>query len=307
LKSEAISKQFIPNKKEMIFGKRSNKDPLNEEKKMPVKNLIHMYPDRALLLVTDMCFSYCRFCTRKRFDRKYLKINRKDINNACRYIAKNEQIKDVIISGGDPLILSDSDLLYIIKKISKIKNVKVIRIGTRAPIVSPQRITDGLIKILKQFYPLYINIHVDHPDELSPESIMVIEKMAKAGIILGSQSVLLKGINDSEKIMKKLFYSCISIGLKPYYLYQCDEVKGTEYFWTNYQKMFNIAKSLVGKISGLAVPNFIFDCRCAMGKVHILPEFYKNKTKKSITFKTCKNKLYTYYNLSKEELRGGKL
>ena len=299
LNSKAIRRQFIPDKKELIVTRKTDKDPLNEDVTMPVKSLIHVYPDRVLLLATDMCFSFCRFCTRKRFKRKYTKISPENLEKACRYIAENKQIRDVIISGGDPLTLEDSDLKRILEKIKKIKNVKTIRIGTRAPFSCPRRITDNLIKILKSFYPLYINVHFNHPDEFTPESTRVLKKMSSAGIILGNQSVLLEGINDSEKTMKELFYKCLDSGVKPYYLYQCDEVLGTEHFWTDYQKIFKIANKLIGNISGLAVPNFVFDCGKGHGKVRILPDFIESRDEKSITFKNFKNRKYTYRNLNK--------
>lgn len=300
IKSEAVFKQFIPDKRELI-NFRGEKDPLEEGEKEAVKNLIHMYPDRVLLLATNLCFSFCRFCTRKRLNRKGGKITSENLEKACEYIANNKQIKDVIISGGDPLTMKDSDLKMIIGRIKKIKSVKIIRIGTRAPISNPSRITDNLVGMLKRFNPLYINIHINHPDEFTLESIKTLRKLSDAGIILGSQSVLLKGVNDNSKTIRELFYKCVENGIRPYYLYQCDEVSGTEHFWTDYQKMFEIAQDLIGNISGLAIPNFAFDCKGGRGKVRVIPEFYKYKNEKGITFKTFKNKLYTYKNLNKKK------
>jgi len=299
LGSKAIRRQFIPDKKELIITRKTDKDPLNEDVMMPVKNLIHIYPDRVLLLATDMCFSFCRFCTRKRLGRKYTKISPANLEKVCRYIAENKQIRDVIISGGDPLTLDDSDLKRILEKINKIKNVKTIRIGTRAPLSCPSRITDQLIKMLKNFHPLYVNVHFNHPDEFTPGSVKTLKKMSSAGIILGNQSVLLKGINDSESTMKELFYKCLDSGVRPYYLYQCDEVLGTEHFWTDYQKIFKIANELIGNIGGLAVPNFVFDCKNGQGKIRVVPDFIERRDEKSITFKNFKNKTYTYRNLNK--------
>ncbi|MFA5248355.1 MAG: KamA family radical SAM protein [Patescibacteria group bacterium] len=295
LKSKAIYKQFVPDKNELVNFKGTN-DPLKEDSRKPTKKLIHMYPDRVLLLVTDICFSSCRFCTRKRIKTAYQKISRKELNDACKYIAKNKQIKDVIISGGDPLILDDSELNIILTKIRNIKSVKIIRIGTRAPFSCPDRVTVQLVNLLKKFKPLYVNVHLNHPDEITPEVFECLRRLSDAGIILGSQSVLLKGVNDSGDILKKLFYKCLEVSVRPYYLYQCDEVLGTEHFWTDYQAMFKIMKALVGNVSGLAVPNFVFDCKGGQGKVRVVPDFCKNKNKKSITLKTFKNKLYTYRN-----------
>lgn len=300
LKSKSIYKQFIPDSKELV-NLAGESDPLNEDAQKPIRKLIHMYPDRALLLVTDICFSSCRFCTRRHIKKDYRRITLKELNNACNYLTKNKQIKDVIISGGDPLTMKDSDLKFIIERIKKIKNIKIIRIGTRAPISNPVRITDSLIGMLKKFNPLYINIHINHPDEFTLESIKVLRKLSSAGIILGSQSVLLKGINDNSKTIKELLYKCVENGIRPYYLYQCDEVLGTEHFWTDYQKMFEIARDLIGNISGLAIPNFAFDCKGGGGKVRVIPEFYKYKNEKSIRFKTFRNKLYTYKNLNNKK------
>jgi len=299
LKSRSIYKQFIPDKKELI-NLRGENDPLKEDRKKPTEKLIHMYPDRALLLVTDMCFGSCRFCARKRIKKACQKITSKELEDACKYIAKNKQIKDVIISGGDPLIMGDSELDNILKRIKKIKSVKVIRIGTRAPVSCPDRITDNLVKLLKKFNPLYINVHLNHSDEFTPKTVHALKKLSNAGIILGSQSVLLKGINNSSKTIKELLYKCIETGVRPYYLYQCDEVSGTEHFWTEYQEMFKIAQNLIGNISGLATPSFVFDCKGGQGKVRVIPESYQNKKNKSITLRTFKNKLYTYKNLGKK-------
>ncbi|OGZ41567.1 MAG: hypothetical protein A3B04_01275 [Candidatus Portnoybacteria bacterium RIFCSPLOWO2_02_FULL_39_11] len=300
LKSKSIYRQFIPDEKELINFRGEN-DPLKEDNKKATDKLIHMYPDRALLLATDMCFSSCRFCTRKRIKKLCERITLKQLDDACKYIAKNKQIKDVIISGGDPLTIEDSCLKTILERIKKIKSVKVIRIGTRAPVSCPDRITDRLVKLLKKFNPLYINVHLNHPDEFTPATVKALRKLSDAGIILGSQSVLLKGVNDNNKIIKELLYKCIETGVRPYYLYQCDEVLGTEHFWTEYQEMFKIADNLIGNISGLATPSFVFDCKGGQGKVRVIPEFYKSKKEKSITLKTFKNKLYTYNNLSKKK------
>jgi len=300
LNSKSIYKQFIPDKRELI-NFRGESDPLKEVDREPIKKLIHIYPDRILLLATDICFSSCRFCTRRRIKKAYEKITTKELENICKYIAKNKQIKDVLISGGDPLIMEDYELEKILKKLKKIKNVKVIRIGTRAPFSCPYRITDRLVRLLKKFGPIYMNVHLNHPDEFTPETVTALKKLSAGGIILGSQTVLLKDINNSSKTIKKLLYKCIETGIRPYYLYQCDEILGTEHFWTDYQEIFNIAKDLLGNISGLAVPNFAFDCNGGLGKVRVIPEFCKSKSEKSITLKTLKNKSYIYRNLSKRK------
>jgi len=300
LKSKAISRQFIPNKRELINCRGEN-DPLKEVAREPTKNLIHMYPDRVLLIATDMCFSSCRFCTRKRIKKAYKKITPKELEGACKYLKKNKQIRDVLISGGDPLILEDCELKIILKKLRGIKSVKIIRIGTRAPFSCPYRITDQLVKLLKKFGPIYINVHLNHPDEFTPETIRALKKLYISGIILGSQTVLLRDINNSSETIKKLLYKCIETGIRPYYLYQCDEILGTEHFWTDYQEIFSVAKDLIGNISGLAVPNFAFDCNGGLGKVRVIPEFCQHKDERSITLKTLKNKPYKYRNLDRRK------
>lgn len=299
LNSKSVYKQFIPDKEELV-NLRGEDDPLEEESKKATEKLIHMYPDRALLLVTDMCFSSCRFCTRKRIKKPCERITLKQLDDACKYIAKNKQIKDVIISGGDPLTIEDSGLKIILEKIRKIRSVKIIRIGTRAPVSNPERATDDLVKLLKKFRPLYVNVHLNHPDEFTKETVKALRKLSDAGIILGSQTVLLKGVNNNSKTMKELLYKCVENGVRPYYIYQCDEVLGTEHFWTEYQEIFKIAQNLIGSVSGLAIPSFVFDCKGGQGKVRVIPESCQNKKDKSITFKTFRNKLYTYNNLKRK-------
>lgn len=296
LKSEAIYKQFIPDKRELLAVEESTLDPLKEEHKMPVKNLIHVYPDRLLLLTTDECFSYCRFCTRKRLKREHKKITQENLNEACEYISKNKQIRDVILSGGDPLTLTDEELENILRKVRDIKNVKIIRIGTRTPLSYPARITDKLVEIIKKYQPVYVNVHFNSADEFTPESIQAIKKLADNGIPLNNLAVLMKGINNSTKQIKELFYSCLDNRVRSYYLAQCDEVQGTEHFWTDYQEIFKIAKDLIGNISGLAIPYFMFDCKGLKGKVRVLPDFYTEKGDDSITLKAFHDRLYTYRN-----------
>jgi len=299
LKSPAVYKQFIPDKKELSVYDTATLDPLKENHKMPVKNLIHMYPDRVLLLTTDECFSYCRFCTRKRLKRDHKKISTENLNKACRYISEHKQIRDVILSGGDPLTLNDSELEEILKKIRNIKNVKIIRIGTRTILSCPSRITDRLVEIIKKYKPIYVNVHFNSADEFTQESVMAIKKLVDNGIPLNNLAVLMKGINNSTKAIKELFYSCVDNRVRSYYLSQCDEVQGTEHFWTDYQDIFKIAKSLIGNISGLAIPYFIVDCKGLKGKVRVLPDFYTERDEESITLKAFNDRLYTYKNLKK--------
>jgi len=221
------------------------------------------------------------------------------LNKACEYISKHKQIRDVILSGGDPLTLTDSELENILKKIRSIKNVKIIRIGTRTPLSFPSRITDKLVGIIKKFKPVYVNVHFNSSDEFTPESVKAIAKLVDNGIPLNNLAVLMKGINNSSEAIKKLFYSCVDNRIRSYYLSQCDEVQGTEHFWTDYRDIFKISKSLIGNISGLAIPYFIFDCKGLKGKVRVLPDFYTKRDDGSITLKAFNDRLYTYKNLKK--------
>ena len=257
---DPIRKEAIPTALELVRSPVDLVDPLHEDGDSPVPGLTHRYPDRVLLLVTDQCSMYCRHCTRRRFTGQNDKpMPLKQIDNAIEYIAKTPVIRDVLISGGDPLTLSDDKLEYIIKKLRAIPHVEIIRIGSRVPVVMPQRITDDLVNMLKKYHPIWLNTHFNHPNEITEESKAACEKLADAGIPLGNQSVLLKGVNDCVDIMKKLVHELVKIRVRPYYIYQCDLSVGLEHFRTPVSKGVEIIEGLRGHTSGFCVPTFVVD------------------------------------------------
>lgn len=293
-KDDALWKQCIPGEQELADTICVD-DPLAEERDSPVPGLTHRYPDRVLLLVSNQCAMYCRFCTRKRkVGDPFKRITKEQILNGIEYIKQHQEIRDVILSGGDPLLLSDNYLEFILTKIRKIKHVQIIRIGTRVPCALPQRITPELCAILKKYHPLYINTHFNHPNEISRESKYACEMLADAGIPLGNQSVLLKGVNDNPAVMKELMHKLLMIRVKPYYIYQADLVKGTNHFRTRIEKGLEIIKALRGWTSGMAVPHFIIDAPGGGGKVPILPDYVKEHSKDKIVLKNYKDDLFEY-------------
>jgi len=283
-KGDAIWKQCIPDKRE-LEDENSNPDPLEEEKDSKTPCLVHKYPDRVLLLVSNECAMYCRFCTRKRRvgDLKRA-ITEKDVMDAIEYIKRTPQVRDVLLSGGDPLLLPDEVLERYLRELRAIPHVEIIRIGTRTPATLPQRITPKLCRMLKKYHPLYINTHFEHPSEITEESARACAMLADAGIPLGNQSVVLKGVNDDPRIMKELFQKLLKIRVKPYYLYQCDPVRGVAHFRTRIEKGLEIIRQLRGHTTGMAVPQYVVDT--PGGKVPLLPEYTVKKDGRKYVFKS---------------------
>ncbi len=274
-KGDPIYRQVIPDKAE-LEDCGLEYDPLSEEKDSPVPSIVHRYPDRCLFLVSPECASYCRFCTRKRKVGDAQKISPRFIQQGIKYIAEHPEIRDVIISGGDPLMLSDQKIEHILSSLRQIPHIQILRIGTRVPCFLPQRITTKLVRILKKYHPLYINVHFNHPDELTPEAVKALSRLADAGIPLGNQTVLLKGVNDDPEVMKLLMQKLLQARVRPYYIYQADMVYGTEHFRTRVEKGLEIIKALRGWTSGLAVPHFVIDAPGGGGKIPLLPEYVKS-------------------------------
>ena len=270
-KGDSLARQVVPDSQELL-DTVGFVDPLAEEQNSPVPNLIHRYPDRVLFLVSSVCGVYCRFCTRKRRLGHTDAIKNKDIEKGLLYIREHREVRDVLLSGGDPLLLSDARLEWILSRVREISHVEIIRIGTRVPSVLPQRITPDLVRLLKKFHPLYINVHFNHPDELTPESQNACALLADGGIPLGNQTVLLKGINDDPEIMSDLMKNLTKIRVRPYYLHQADLVKGTDHFRTTIASGLRIMESLRERISGSAVPAYVVDLPGGGGKVPLLPE-----------------------------------
>ena len=299
-KDDGIYRQCIPSPEE-ILDVIGEEDPLMEESRIRegVPSLItHRYPDRVLFRISNSCAMYCRFCTRKRKvgDPKK-QPTWKEIEKALLYIGEHQEIRDVILSGGDPFMLQDVLLEKILSSvyfiISKREN-GIIRIGTRVPCVFPQRITENLCNMLKKYHPLYINTHFNHPNEITPESKKACEMLADAGIPMGNQTVLLKGVNDSPEIMKKLMQGLINMRVKPYYIYQCDPVKGANHFRTRVENGLEIYKSLRGHTSGLCVPQFVIDAPGGGGKIPLLPEYVQSIDDKKVIMKNYKDEKYEY-------------
>lgn len=273
-KGDPIYCQAVPDFAEITLDD-GTPDPLDEENLSPVPGLTHKYPDRVLFLVSGRCAMYCRFCNRKRKVGSAGMVTAETIREGVRYIKYNSSIRDVLLSGGDPLLLSDPELFRILSEVRAIPHVEIIRIGTRAPCTLPQRITPELAEMLKGFQPLFINTHFNHPREITTESALACSILADAGIPLGCQTVLLKGVNDDLGVMRELMKRLIAIRVRPYYLFQADLVRGTSHFWTGLNKGLEIMAGLQGHISGMCIPRFMIDLPDGGGKVPLVPEYIK--------------------------------
>ncbi|NLP09983.1 KamA family radical SAM protein [bacterium] len=292
-KGDAIYKQVIPDPRELAENSGVS-DPLSEDHDSPVPSIVHRYPDRVLFLVSHSCASYCRFCTRKRKVGDSTKINPRYIEDGLEYIRQHKEIRDVIISGGDPLMLSDNKLEHILKALRAIPHLEILRIGSRLPCFLPQRITPRLTEMLKRYHPLWMNVHFNHPDELTPEAQKALALLADAGIPLGCQTVLLKGVNDDPVIMKRLMQKLIANRVRPYYIYQADYVTGTEYLRTRVEKGIEIMQSLRGWTSGLAVPYFCIDAPGGGGKIPILPEYVQQIDDEKVVMRNFEGQVFVY-------------
>jgi len=269
-----VRMQSVPRLAELIEHASDLSDPLHEDIDSPVPGLTHRYPDRVLLLVTNICSMNCRHCTRRRLvGNTDVDMPEENVQKAIDYIKSTPAVRDVLISGGDPLVLQDNKLESIIRRIREIDHVEIIRLGTRMPVVMPQRITDDLVNMLKKYHPIYLNTHFNHPKEITAEAREACAKLSDAGIPLGNQSVLLRGINDDPVIMKKLVHKLLSIRVKPYYIYQCDLSLGISHFRTSVSRGIEIIENLRGHTTGLAVPTFVVDAPGGGGKIPVMPNY----------------------------------
>jgi len=290
-----VRKQAIPTGLETHQSAADLLDPLHEDEDSPVSGLTHRYPDRVLLLITDMCSMYCRHCTRRRFAGQKDDESASDkIDKAIEYIAKTPQVRDVLLSGGDALMVSDARLENIIKRIREIPHVEIIRLGTRTPVVCPQRITDDLVNMLKKYHPIWVNTHFNHTDEITAESMEACAKMANAGIPLGNQSVLLRGVNDCVYVMKKLVHELVRMRVRPYYIYQCDLSMGLEHFRTPVSKGIEIIEGLRGHTSGYAVPTFVVDAPGGGGKTPVMPQYVISQSPGRVVLRNFEGVITTY-------------
>ncbi len=282
-------------------------DPLMEEAMSPVSNITHRYPDRVLFLVTSQCGIYCRFCTRKRKVGDYEKISMKGLEAAFKYLEEHTEIRDVILSGGDPLMLTDVMLEKILKRLRKIEHIEIIRLGTRMPVVLPQRITPNLCNMIKKYHPIYVNTHFNHPWEITDESSRACELLADNGVPVGNQMVIMKDINDDPAIVKELMQKLLKIRVRPYYMYMADETKGANHFRTSVETGMKIVEALRGHTSGLAIPHFVIDAPGGGGKIPLLPNYVLHMDEEQIILRNYQNKVYSYKNYAdKNNLDGYK-
>ena len=290
-----IRRQAIPTIAETYFGTADMHDPLSEEKDSPVPGLTHRYPDRVLFLITDQCSMYCRHCTRRRFaGQRDGGVDWKYIEQGVEYIRNTPAVRDVLLSGGDALLMADSRLETIIQMLREIPHVEVIRIGTRTPVVMPQRITDDLVNMLKKYHPIWLNTHFNHAKEITPEAAAACEKLVDAGIPVGNQSVLLRGVNDNPETMKELVLKLVKIRVRPYYIYQCDLSAGIEHFRTKVSKGMEIMEALRGHISGYAVPTYVIDVPGGGGKTPVMPQYLLSMSPTKVVLRNYEGVIATY-------------
>ena len=293
---QPIRRTVLPTTGEHLSSPGEAADPLAEDRDSPLPGLVHRYPDRVLFLVTDFCSTYCRYCTRSRIVGHHggSSTNLARWEEAIAYIERTPTVRDVLLSGGDPLTLSDESLAWLLSRLRQIRHVEFLRIGTKVPVVLPQRITPALTRILKKFHPLWISIHFTHPEELTPEVSQACERLADAGIPLGSQTVLLSGINDDVPTMKALLHGLLKVRVKPYYLYQCDPILGSAHFRTPVEKGLEIIRGLRGYTTGYAVPTFVIDAPGGGGKIPLLPEYFLGREGENLLLKNYQDRVFGY-------------
>ncbi len=297
LEHSALRKTMIPLPSEAIISKGESEDPLGENPCLVAPNLIHRYPDRVLFLVTDFCSCYCRYCTRARLVGKQKNIfglKNNDYQKAFDYIASHKEIRDVLISGGDPLTLQDKQLEDLLSRLRQIPHVEMIRIGTKVPAVLPMRITKKLANLLKKYHPLYLSLHFTHPDELTKQCQKACEILADAGLPLGSQTVLLKDVNDSVKTLKSLMHGLLKIRVRPYYLFQCDPIKGSSHFRVPVKKGLFLIDALRGNTSGYAVPTYAIDIPEGGGKIILNENHVIGRDGDFLLLRNFEDKLFLY-------------
>ncbi|MCL6450469.1 MAG: lysine 2,3-aminomutase [Acetobacteraceae bacterium] len=290
-----IRRQAVPSPQELRRGATDLDDPLGEEAQSVVPGLTHRYPDRVLLLITDQCAMYCRHCTRRRLvgatDRA---LSQAQVDRAIDYIRRATRVRDVVVSGGDPLLCSDERLEYVLRRLRAIPHVEIIRIGTRTPVVLPQRITPALCRVISRYHPVFVNLHFNHPRELTPEAREACARLADAGVPLGNQTVLLKGVNDCPRVMRSLMHGLLVARVRPYYLFQCDQVTGVEHFRTPVARGIEIMESLRGHTSGLAVPTYVIDGPGGAGKIPVGPQYLLSQVGNRVILRNYLGKICAY-------------
>jgi len=290
-----IRRQAIPRIEEIHLSKNEMVDPLGEDKHSPVPGLVHRYPDRVLLLVTDQCAVYCRYCTRRRLvGSNERSITEGNFEEVLKYLKSHRKVRDVLLSGGDPLLLENERLEEMLSRLRVLPHIELLRIGTRVPVTLPQRITGGLVRMLKKYHPLMISIHFTHPKEITDQVRRACSELADGGMPLGSQTVLLKGINDKPYIMKKLVQELLKIRVRPYYIYQCDLAMGTEHFRTSVATGIQIMEKLRGHTTGYAVPTYVVDAPGGGGKIPLQPDYVVSRGRGKIVLRNYEGKVFEY-------------
>jgi lysine 2,3-aminomutase len=302
-----IRRQAVPLIDETYISPYDMLDPCGEDKTSPVPGLVHRYPDRVLLLVTEQCAMYCRHCTRRRMvGEKESYITPENLSRAYEYLRSNRKVRDVLISGGDPLMLSDERLEDILKNIRDIPHIEFLRMGTRIPVTLPMRITPKLISMLKKYSPIWMSLHFNHPKEITKRVKLACDMLSEAGIPLGSQTVLLRDINDRPYVMRKLTHELLKIRVRPYYIYQCDLARGTGHFRTPVSVGINIMEKLRGHTSGYAVPTYVVDAPGGGGKIPVSPNYIISQAKGQFILRNYEGKIYTYFEDSTSYISGQK-
>lgn len=301
-----IRRQVVPREDEMFTAPEELLDPVGEEGAMGVPGLVHRYPDRVLFLVTNVCAAYCRYCTRSRLVSNAQGYDfHPNYENALKYIEEHEEVRDVLLSGGDPLLLSDQKLDHILGRLRAIPHVEFIRIGSRVPVFLPQRITPELQEIFRKHGAVWMSVHVNHPNECTEELFEAMQRLSYAGVPLGNQSVLLKGVNDDPEVMKSLVHRLLMMRVRPYYLYQCDLITGSRHLRTDVRKGIEIIQALRGHSSGYAVPQFVIDAPGGGGKVPVNPEYVREINENEVIMRNFEGREFRYPLPGKESVGVG--
>ncbi|MEN6425462.1 MAG: KamA family radical SAM protein [Phycisphaerales bacterium] len=294
-RNDPIFQMCVPQGQELLDPPFLSADPLEECRDMPVPGMVHRYPDRALVIATTMCSTYCRHCTRKRIaGTRETSITKRRLEQIAAYLTEHPQISDVIVSGGDPLTMTTDHLEMVLSRLRQVPSVQIIRIGSRVPVVLPMRVTDELCAMLRKYHPVWINTHFNHPQELTPESVEACRRLADAGVPLGNQSVLLRGVNDDPRIIEQLCRGLVRMRVRPYYMYQCDLVRGVEHFRTPLTRGIEIMEYLRGRLSGLAIPTFVVDAPHGGGKIPVLPTYVVSQSPTHTVLRNYEGMLIAY-------------
>jgi lysine 2,3-aminomutase len=293
--AQPLRRTVVPTTSEFVKSPGEAEDPLGEENQSPVPGLVHRYPDRVLLLVHDFCSTYCRYCTRSRVvGHGAILPSRSRLEQAIDYVRATPSVRDVLVSGGDPLTLNDDRLEWILARLRRISHVEIVRIGTKIPAVLPQRVTGRLVRMLRKYHPLWMSLHFTHPDECTPEATRACGMLADAGIPLGSQTVLLKGVNDTVDTMKSLCHNLMRMRVRPYYLYQCDPITGSGHFRTSIAQGLEVIRGLRGFTSGYAVPTYVLDAPGGGGKVPLMPDYLAGREESDLLLRNYEDRLFRY-------------